>query len=103
MNLPAEVQPYVQLRAADNVFEQVQALLAVSRSGSLLCNSLTRNREGLNRAQAAVRAEKMTTAWNLERSHRYHTLLEGQPTTLQTAVLPTAKPGHHPARVSKTD
>ena len=39
---------------------------------------LVKNREALNRAQGAVRAEKMTKAWNLERSHRYHTLLEGQ-------------------------
>jgi len=39
---------------------------------------LIKNREGIHQARAAIRAEKMTLAWNLDRSHRYHTLLEGQ-------------------------
>ena len=39
---------------------------------------LIKNREGIHQARAALRAEKMTMAWNLDRSHRYHTLLEGQ-------------------------
>ena len=39
---------------------------------------LIKNREGIHQARAAVRVEKMTLAWNLDRSHRYHTLLEGQ-------------------------
>jgi hypothetical protein len=39
---------------------------------------LIKNREGIHQARAALRAEKMTLAWNLDRSHRYHTLLEGQ-------------------------
>ena len=39
---------------------------------------LIENRDNIHHAQAAVRAEKMTLAWNLDRSHRYHTLLEGQ-------------------------
>jgi hypothetical protein len=39
---------------------------------------LIKNREGIRQARAALRAEKMTVAWNLDRSHRYHTLLEGQ-------------------------
>jgi len=39
---------------------------------------LVKNREAIHQARAAVRAEKMTLAWNLDRSHRYHTLLEGQ-------------------------
>ena len=40
---------------------------------------LLKNRKALNRAQGAVRAEKMTKAWNLERLNRCHTLIEGQP------------------------
>ena len=39
---------------------------------------LIKKREGIRQARAALRAEKMTLAWNLDRSHRYHTLLEGQ-------------------------
>lgn len=39
---------------------------------------LAENRQGIEQARAAVRAEKMTAAWSLDRSHRYHTLLEGQ-------------------------
>ena len=39
---------------------------------------LIKNREDIHQARAAVRVEKMTLAWNLDRSHRYHTLLEGQ-------------------------
>ena len=39
---------------------------------------LIKNRDGICQARAALRAEKMTLAWNLDRSHRYHTLLEGQ-------------------------
>jgi len=39
---------------------------------------LIKHREQIYQARAAVRAEKMTLAWNLDRSHRYHTLLESQ-------------------------
>jgi hypothetical protein len=39
---------------------------------------LIKKREDIRLARAALRAEKMTLAWNLDRSHRYHTLLEGQ-------------------------
>jgi hypothetical protein len=39
---------------------------------------LIKNRVNIHQAHAAVRAEKMTLAWNLDRSHRYHTLLETQ-------------------------
>ncbi|MDB5745138.1 MAG: hypothetical protein JWR68_3453 [Polaromonas sp.] len=39
---------------------------------------LIKKRDGIYQARAAIRAEKMTLAWNLDRSHRYHTLLEGQ-------------------------
>ena len=39
---------------------------------------LIKKREDIRQARAALRAEKMTLAWNLDRSHRYHTLLEGQ-------------------------
>lgn len=39
---------------------------------------LIKKREGIRQTRTALRAEKMTLAWNLDRSHRYHTLLEGQ-------------------------
>jgi hypothetical protein len=39
---------------------------------------LVEHREEINRARASVRADRMSTAWNLDRSHRYHSLLENQ-------------------------
>jgi hypothetical protein len=39
---------------------------------------LVEHREEIDRARASVRAERMSTAWNLDRSHRYHSLLENQ-------------------------
>lgn len=39
---------------------------------------LVTHRDEIYRARAALRAEKIAQAWNLERSHRYHSLLESQ-------------------------
>lgn len=39
---------------------------------------LVKHRDQIHRARAAIRAEKIAQAWNLERSHRYHSLLENQ-------------------------
>ena len=49
-----------------------------SRRRSWATVLLIKHREQIYQARAAVRAEKMTLAWNLDRSHRYHTLLESQ-------------------------
>ena len=36
------------------------------------------NGDEIRAAKSAIRAQRLTNAWNLERSHRYHTLLENQ-------------------------
>ena len=39
---------------------------------------LIKNREGIHQAEEVLRAEKMTLAWNPDRSHRLRTTIEGQ-------------------------
>lgn len=60
------------------VMKFITDLVSEQRRQSWAIVLLIKNREQIHQARAAVRAEKMTLAWNLDRSHRYHTLLEGQ-------------------------
>ena len=85
--MPAEwlQTPELSAQLGMNTDEPDQELMALFKESMAQVRAnvkaiifLVKNREALNRAQGAVRAEKMTKAWNLERSHRYHTLLEGQ-------------------------
>jgi hypothetical protein len=60
------------------LMEEIKDRVAAARHNCAAKILLIKNRDNIHHACAAVRTEKMTAAWNLDRMHRYHTMLESQ-------------------------
>lgn len=61
---------------APEILQKVRALVDLTRQHFEAVAFLARNRDGIHKARAAVRADKVAIAWHIDRSNRHHTQLE---------------------------
>ncbi|WP_310564811.1 hypothetical protein [Hydrogenophaga sp.] len=61
---------------APEILQKVRTLVELTRQHFEAVAFLVRNRDGIHKARAAVRADNVAAAWHLDQSHRHHTQLE---------------------------